>query len=124
MIPKIPPHSIEAEQGVLGSILLDKDGIIQISSLVAPEDFYDGKNAVIYEVMLDLFLKNRPIDLLTVREYLDDRKKLEEVGGNQYLVALTNSIFTSSNIYQYGQIVKTKSVLRKLIKAGSDILMY
>jgi replicative DNA helicase len=124
MIPKIPPHSIEAEQGVLGSILLDKDGIIQISSLVAPEDFYDGKNAVIYEVMLDLFLKNRPIDLLTVREYLDDRKKLEEVGGNQYLIALTNSIFTSSNIYQYGQIVKTKSVLRKLIKAGSDILMY
>jgi replicative DNA helicase len=124
MIPKIPPHSIEAEQGVLGSILLDKDGIIQISSLVAPEDFYDGKNAVIYEVMLDLFLKNRPIDLLTVREHLDDRKKLEEVGGNQYLVALTNSIFTSSNIYQYGQIVKTKSVLRKLIKAGSDILMY
>lgn len=74
--------------------------------------------------MLDLFVKNRPIDLLTVRELLNDRKKLEEIGGNQYLIALTNSIFTSSNIFQYGQIVKAKSVLRKLIKAGNDILLY
>ena len=82
MLPKILPHSVEAEQGVLGSILLDKDGIIQISSLITPADFYDGKNALVFEVMLDLFLKNRPIDLLTVREKLDDRKKLEEVGGN------------------------------------------
>ncbi len=123
MISKVPPHSIEAEQGVLGSILLDKDGIIQVSSLLTPVDFYDNKNALVYEVMLDLFSKNRPIDLLTVRELLDDRKKLEEVGGNQYLIALTNSIFTSSNIYQYAQIVKHKSVLRKLIKAGNDILL-
>ena len=124
MLPKIPPHSIEAEQGVLGSILIDKDGIIQISSLITPADFYDGKNALVFEVMLDLFLKNRPIDLLTVREMIDDRKKLEEIGGNAYLIALTESIFTSANIYQYGQIVKTKSVLRKLIKAGNDILLY
>jgi replicative DNA helicase len=124
MLPKVPPHSIEAEQWVLGSILLDKDGIIQISSLITPADFYDSKNAVVFEVMLDLFVKNRPIDLLTVRELLNDRKKLEEIGGNQYLIALTNSIFTSSNIFQYGQIVKTKSVLRKLIKAGNDILLY
>ena len=79
MLPKIPPHSIEAEQGVLGSILLDKDGILQVSSLITAEDFYDTKNAYIYSAMLDLFLKNRPIDILTVREVLDDRKKLEEV---------------------------------------------
>jgi replicative DNA helicase len=124
MIPKIPPHSVEAEQGVLGSILLDKDGILQVSSLITPDDFYDGKNASIYGAMLDLFLKNRPIDILTVREMLDDRKKLEEVGGNQYLIGLTNSIFTSANIFQYGQIIKTKSVLRKLIKAGNEILLY
>jgi replicative DNA helicase len=123
MLPKVLPHSIEAEQGVLGSILLDKDGIIQISSLITPADFYDGKNALVFEVMLDLFLKNRPIDLLTVREKLDDRKKLDEIGGNTYLIALTESIFTSANIYQYGQIVKTKSVLRKLIKAGNEILL-
>jgi len=124
MIPKIPPHSIEAEQGVLGSILLDKDGILHVSSLITPEDFYDSKNASVYGAMLELFLKNRPIDILTVRELLDDRKKLEEVGGNQYLIALTNSIFTSANIFQYGQIIKTKSVLRRLIKAGNDILLY
>ncbi len=123
MITKIPPHSIEAEQGVLGSILLDKDAIIQITSLILPEDFYDTKHAVIYEAMIDLFSRNRPIDLLTIRELLDDRKKIEEIGGNAYLITLTNSIFTSSNVYQYAQIVKHKAVLRKLIKAGNDILL-
>ena len=80
MITKIPPHSIEAEQGVLGSILLDKDAIIQITSLILPEDFYDTKHAIIYEGMIDLFSRNRPIDLLTIRELLDDRKKIEEIG--------------------------------------------
>lgn len=59
--------------------MLDKDGIVQVSSLIAPEDFYDGKNANVYAAMLELFLKNRPIDILTVREVLDDKKKLEEV---------------------------------------------
>ncbi len=124
MIPKIPPHSLEAEQWVLGSLLIDKDGIIQITSLLIPADFYDSKHSLIFQAMLDLFMKNRPIDLLTVREVLDDQKKLEEVWGNQYLITLTNSIFTSANIYQYAQIVKRKSVLRKLIKAGNDILLY
>ena len=123
MITKIPPHSIEAEQGVLGSILLDKDAIIQITSLILPEDFYDTKHAIIYEGMIDLFSRNRPIDLLTIRELLDDRKKIEEIGWNAYLITLTNSIFTSSNVYQYAQIVKHKAVLRKLIKAGNDILL-
>ena len=120
---KIPPHSIEAERGVLGSILIDKDGILSVSSLLSPEDFYETSNALVYDAMLDLFAASRPIDLLTVREILDDRGKLEGIGGNAYLLELTNSIFTSSNIYQYAQIVKHKSVLRKLIKAGNDILL-
>lgn len=124
MLTKVPPHSVEAERGVLGSILIDKDGIIQVSGLLAPGDFYDNAHGLVYEAMLTLFAANRPIDLLTVREYLDDRQKLDSVGGNAYLLELSNSIFTSSNIYQYGQIVKHKSVLRRLIKAGSDILAY
>lgn len=124
MLAKVPPHSVEAERGVLGSILIDKDGIIQVSGLLAPSDFYDNAHALVYETMLNLFSGNRPIDLLTVREHLDDRGKLDAVGGNSYLLELSNSIFTSSNIYQYGQIVKHKSVLRRLIKAGSDILAY
>lgn len=124
MLTKIPPHSAEAERGVLGSILIDKDGIIQVSGFLQPTDFYDNANALVYDTMLDLFASNRPIDLLTVRELLDDRKKLEAAGGNSYLLELSNSIFTSSNIYQYAQIVKHKAVLRRLIKAGSDILSY
>lgn len=124
MLTKVPPHSVEAERGVLGSILIDKDGIIQVSGLLGPTDFYDNAHGLVYEAMLHLFAGNRPIDLLTVREHLDDRGKLDAVGGNSYLLELSNSIFTSSNIYQYAQIVKHKSVLRRLIKAGSDILAY
>ncbi|MDQ1343689.1 MAG: replicative helicase [Patescibacteria group bacterium] len=124
MLTKVPPHSADAERGVLGSILIDKDGIIQVSGLLSPTDFYDNAHTLVYDAMLDLFAANRPIDLLTVRELLDDRGKLDSVGGNAYLLELSNSIFTSSNIYQYAQIVKHKSVLRRLIKAGSDILAY
>jgi len=123
MLSKIPPHSVEAERGVLGSILIDKDGIIQISDLITPEDFYDPNNGLIFRAMLDLLLHNRPIDILTVSELLDDRKQLEVVGGNVYIIDLTNSVFTSANIYQYAQIVKNKSILRRLIKSGNDILL-
>lgn len=80
MLTKVPPHSVEAERGVLGSILIDKDGIIQVSGLLAPADFYDNAHGLVYETMLHLFSANRPIDLLTVREHLDDRGKLDAVG--------------------------------------------
>jgi replicative DNA helicase len=73
----IPPHSVEAERGILGSILLDKDAIIQIASLLVPADFYDPANGIVFEAMLELYSRNRPIDILTVRENLDDKKKLE-----------------------------------------------
>ena len=72
---------------------------------------------------MELFARNKPIDILTIREYLDDRQNLEKIGGNAYLIELTESIFTSANIYQYAQIVKHKGILRKLIKAGNDILL-
>ncbi|MDD5376508.1 MAG: replicative DNA helicase [Candidatus Gracilibacteria bacterium] len=120
---KVPPHSIEAERGVLGSILLDKEGMFQVSALLVEADFYDPNNGLIYEAMMDLFARNKPIDILTVREHLDDRQNLEKIGGNTYLIELTESIFTSANIYQYAQIVKHKGILRKLIKAGNDILL-
>ncbi|MDD2891389.1 MAG: replicative DNA helicase [Candidatus Gracilibacteria bacterium] len=120
---KVPPHSIEAERGVLGSILLDKEGIFQVSALLVEADFYDPNNGLIYGAMMDLFSRNKPIDILTVREHLDDRQNLEKIGGNAYLIDLTESIFTSANIYQYAQIVKQKGILRKLIKAGNDILL-
>jgi len=97
--------------------------MIQVSSFLTEGDFYDPNNGLIYGAMIDLFTRNKPIDLLTVREYLDDRQQLEKIGGNAYLMELTESIFTSANIYQYAQIVKNKGILRRLIKAGNDILL-
>ncbi len=115
---------MDAERWVLGSILIDKDGIIQVSDLLAPEDYYDPSNALVYRCMMDLLIHNKPIDILTVGQMLDDRNQLDSVWGNMFLVELTNSVFTSANIYQYAQIIKNKSVLRKLIKSGNDILLY
>jgi replicative DNA helicase len=118
-----PPHSIDAERGVLGSILIDKDGMIHVANLLVPEDFYDPAHGIIFSAMIDLFARNRPIDSITVREVIDDQKKLESVGGNTYLAELMTNVFTSAHIFQYAQIVKNKSVLRKLIRAGNEIIM-
>lgn len=118
-----PPHSLDAERWVLGSILIDKDGIIHVANLLSPDDFYDPAHGIVYSAMLDLFSRNRPIDSITVREVIDDQKQLESIGGNIFLAELMTSVFTSANIFQYAQIVKNKSVLRKLIKAGNEIIM-
>jgi replicative DNA helicase len=75
-----PPHSADAERGVLGSILIDKDGIIHVANMLSPEDFYDPAHGIVYSAMLDLFSRNRPIDSITVREVIDDQKKLESIG--------------------------------------------
>ncbi|MDQ7009729.1 MAG: replicative DNA helicase [Candidatus Gracilibacteria bacterium] len=119
---KIPPHSIEAEQSVLGSILIDKDCFITIGDMLNSEDFYSDSNVLIFEVMLTLYKLNKPIDLITVKERLDDNKTLDKIGGIIYLSELTEIVPTTSNIFEYAQIVKNKSVLRKLLKAGNEIL--
>lgn len=118
-----PPHSIDAERWVLGSLLIDKDGIIHVANLLARDDFYDPANSIVYDAILDLYARNRPIDSITVREVIDDLKKLESIGGNIFLAGLMESVFTSANIFQYAQIVKNKSILRKLIRAGNEIIM-
>lgn len=121
---KIPPHSIEAEQSVLGSLLIDKDGFLIISDLISKDDFYDDKNAKIFEVMFELYTKNKPIDLITVKERLNDRGFLDGIWWIAYLIELTEIVPTSSNIFEYAQIVKNKAVNRKLIKAWNEIVMY
>ena len=123
MAVKIPPNSVDSEKWVLGSILIDKDWIIQISSLIEPADFYDPNHWLIYKAMIDLFIKNKPIDLLTVKSLLQDRWQLDTIWWNLYLIDLTNAVFSSANIYQYAQIIKNKSVLRRLIKAWNEITL-
>lgn len=120
---KIPPHSLEAEQSVLWSLLIDKDWFLLISDLLLKEDFYDEKNAKIYEVMLELYTKNKPIDIITVKERLDDKKILDDIWWLSYIIELTEIVPTSSNIFEYALIIKNKSINRKLIKVWNEIIL-
>ena len=119
---KLPPHSLEAEQSVLWSLLIDKDGFLVIGDMLVADDFYEESNKNVYEVISELYDKNRPVDLITVKERLDDKKLLEWIGWFNYLAELTEVVPTSANIFEYAQIVKNKAVLRKLIKAWSEIV--
>jgi replicative DNA helicase len=119
---KVPPYSLEAEKSVLWSLLIDKDGFIIVWDLLTQEDFYDDANAKIFEVMFELFRFNKPIDLITVREKLDDKKLLDSIGGISYLTELTDIVPSSANIFEYAMIVKNKAVLRRLIKAWNEVV--
>lgn len=119
---KIPPYSTEAEQSVLGSLLIDKEWFIMIGDILTHEDFYEERHARIYETMFELYRHNKPIDLVTVREKLDDKKLLDAVWGMLYLAELTEAVPTSANIYEYAQIVKHKAVLRRLIRSWNEIV--
>ena len=118
---KVPPNSIEAERAVLGSLLIDKDAIIKIADLLQQEDYYHEVHGLIYRAILDLYEKRTPIDLLTTKTILEDRKQLDAIGGASYLVTLTNEVHTSTHIYNYALIVKQKSTLRRLIRSGDMI---
>ncbi len=118
---KVPPHSLDAERSTLGSIMIDKDAISKIADFLAPEDFYHESHGLIYRTIYDLFDRRTPIDLLTIAGLLEDRKQLEQIGGASYLAGLTNEVPTATHVFQYAMIVKQKSTLRKLIKAGNLI---
>lgn len=121
-IGRIPPHSVESEQSILGSILLDKDAIITVTETIQPEDFYKEAHKIIYECMLKLNSKNEPIDLITLTEELKKQDALENIGGISYITSLSTIVPTTTNVKYYADIVKEKSVLRKLIKVSNDIL--
>lgn len=118
---KLPPQNIEAEQSVLGALLIDKDAIIKISDILKPSDFYKEAHAVIYQEMQNLFEAREPIDVLSLSNKLEEKGKLEEIGGKSYLVSLANSVPTTANIVHYAKIVQKKSTLRKLIQTAGEI---
>jgi len=119
--PKIPPHNIEAEQSVLGAMLLDISAAERAIEMLIPENFYRNQHQVIFDVLQSLLLKNQPIDLITVSEELKKRNKMEEIGGEEYLVGLAEIVPTAANIEYYAKIVEEKSILRKLISTGTNI---
>lgn len=118
---KIPPQDLEAEKSVLGALMIDKDAIIKILDLLNPEDFYQDNHKIIYETILELFNKNQPIDLLTVKTRLKEKKLLTKIGGANYLTEIINSVPTSAHITHYAQIVKDKKIRRSLIHISSEI---
>lgn len=120
-VVRIPPHNLEAEQAVLGAILLDKDSIVSVSQHITASDFYDERHTEIFQVMSDLYEERKPIDLLTITSVLKKKHKHEMVGGSSYLASLTNIVPTAANSEYYAQIVRERSVRRSLITISSEI---
>ncbi len=120
-ILKVPPHSIEAEQSVIGSVLMDKDALIKVIEEVRPEDFYEDAHKTIMNAVFALALEDKPVDIVTVAEYLKETNKLDSVGGVTYIARLAGSVPNAANAVYYARLVRNKSILRELIKAGSEI---
>jgi replicative DNA helicase len=119
---RIPPQNLEAEQSVLGSLLLDKDAVIKIADICSSDDFYDDKHKKIYLAILKLFDERSSIDILTVSNKLEEAKSLEQIGGMSYLTNLVNTVPSSANVVHYAEIVKRKGTLRRLISQASEIV--
>ncbi len=118
---KIPPQNIEAEESLLGSIMLDKDAVVKIADTVTPADFYSETNRQVFEAMLDLYEHRDPIDVLSLSNKLKEKKILEQTGGSTYLTKLVNTVPTATNVTQYAGIVREKATLRRLIRSASEI---
>ena len=119
---RIPPHSIEAEQSILGSMILDKTSINTAVEIIRPDDFYKQSNGEIYSAIINLFNKNEPVDIITLQEELKRRNSLDAIGGVTYLANLSGGIATTANTEYYCKIVDEKSTLRKLIGSSNEII--
>src|SRR3712207_6362495 len=119
---KVMPHNVEAEQSVLGSMIIDKTSIAQALEVLSREDFYKESHQTLFDTILDLYQKDVAVDLVTITENLQAKEKLESAGGITYISQICSSVISTANLQSYIKIVKEKSVLRKLIKASSKII--
>ena len=121
-VERLPPHNIEAEQSVLGSILLDRDAVITIAPFLRSEDFYQPANGIVFQAMLDLYQRREPTDLLTLSDELTRRGQIDDVGGLPFLATLMDAVPTAVHVEYYARIVERTSTLRRLIDAGAAIV--
>lgn len=121
IVEKLLPQNIEAESGVLGSIIIDPEAIVQVADFLHAEDFYRDAHRTIFEVIVDLYEQHEPADFITICDELERRNRLEDVGGASYITSLVNQVPTSGNIEYYGRIVERNSILRRLIHAAGQI---
>lgn len=120
-LDKLPPQNVEAEQSVLGAILLDNNALTATLELVGKDDFYKDSHRKIFASMEDLFDKSEPIDIITLTDYLKRKNELEAIGGVQYLSSLVSMVPTSANIRYHCKIVREKAMLRGLLRSVTDI---
>ena len=118
---KVPPHSLEAEQSVLGGLLLDNSAADKVGDILAGEDFYNDAHRSVFAAIMNLIADNKPADVVTVAEALGSLKTLDYVGGMAYLGALVENVPTAANIRRYAEIVRERSILRRLAAAGGEI---
>ena len=120
-VGRMPPQNLEAEESVLGSLLIDKEAITKIADSLNPNEFYKDANGIIYQAMITLYEAKEPIDIVSLAAKLKEKKQLETVGGRTYLVSLTNRVPTSANVVFYAKDVRKKAVLRKMITTAAEI---
>ncbi len=118
---KLPPQNLEAENFVLGSLLIDQNTIVKIADVLTPEDFYKDSHGVIFAAMKELYAHREPIDILSLTSKLEEKGKLEAVGGRSYIANLANSVGTASNVVYYAELIQRKATLRRLITAAAGI---
>lgn len=121
-LQNILPHNLEAEESLIGAILIDQEALTKVADVVRPEDFYKDSHTIIFDTILEIFERHEPIDLLTVGNRLDEKELLKQVGGRTKLVELTNKVTTAAHIAHYGEIIQKKATLRRLIRAAGKII--
>lgn len=120
-LDRLPPQNLEAEQSILGAVLIDNDALPRALETLDPDNFYKQSHKKIFNVMIELFEKNEPIDMITLTDYLKRRDELEAVGGISYLSSLVNMIPTAANIKYHSKIVREKAILRGLLRSATEI---
>ncbi len=120
---KVPPHDIEAEQAVIGSMLTDKDSVISAVEVLKEEDFYREDNKVIYGAIMNLYNRGEPVDIITLKDELVTLGKFEGIGGLEYLAELPEKVPTTANVEKYIKIVEEKSMLRTLIRTANELIV-
>ena len=121
LVKRVLPHSVEAEQSVIGSMLMDRDAIIAASEIVVGDDFYQRQYGVMFETMVELFNEGKPVDLVTLQERLKEKDVPPEISSLEFVRDLVNAVPTSANVKYYAEIVADKAMMRKLIKLTESI---
>ena len=121
LMKRVLPHSAEAEQSVIGSMLMDRDAIIAASEIITPDEFYQHQYGVMFEAMVELFNEGKPVDLVTLQDRLKEKDVPPEVSSLEFVRDIITTVPTSANVRSYANIVHEKAVLRKLIKINEQI---